>query len=140
VISGIFDLPRNLKLSAIYEYGSGRPWNRQYGYDFNGDSDSGDRLTGATRNDQDGPRFSQLDVMLSKELGIGDGGSLELSLEVFNVLNTVNYDVRSVDGNKYFAGPTLADPTILFVPNPGFGTYRDTHRPREAQIGLRWRS
>ena len=55
----------------------------------------------------DGPRFSQLDLMLSREFTFGDRGSLELSLEVFNVLDTVNYDVRSVDDAMYLKGPTL---------------------------------
>ena len=145
VLSGVFNLPWDMRLATIYEYGSGRPWDRLYGYDFNGDySANSDRPEEDTRNDQDGPRFSQLDVMLRRDFKFGARGSWELSLEVFNLLNTVNYDVRSVDNAMYFAGPTLVDQLhgqdVPFVPNPGFGTYRDTHRPREVQLGLRWRS
>ena len=64
---------------------------------------------------------------------MGDSGGFELSLEAFNLLNTANYDVRSVDNAMYFLLPEIR-------PNPDFGTYRDTHRPRELQIGLRWRT
>ena len=40
VLSGVFKLPWDLHLATIYEYGSGRPWDRVYGYDFNGDLSS----------------------------------------------------------------------------------------------------
>jgi hypothetical protein len=139
VASGVFRLPWGLTLSSVYEYGSGQPWNRIYGYDFNGDLDFYDRPEGVDRNDQDGPRFSQLDLSLAKELNLPRGGTLNLILEVFNLFDTTNFDVLSVDSAMYFSGPTLMDPGQAFIPNPGFGTYRDTHRPREAQIGLRWR-
>ena len=139
VTSGIFRLPWDLTLSAIYDYGSGQPWNRIYGYDFNGDLSSDDRPEGVARNDQDGPRISQFDLLLAKAFNLGDRGSLDLSVEIFNLFNTVNYDVRSVDNAMYYDGPTLGDPPgIPFVPNPGFGLYRDTHRPREIQLGLRY--
>ncbi len=57
--------------------------------------------------------------------------------EVFNLLDTVNY--TGVDGAMYFGGPTLTDPSPDDVPNPGFGSYYDTHRPREVQLGVRYR-
>jgi len=139
VLSGVFRLPWNVSLSSIYEYGSGQPWNRRYGYDYNGDFRITDRPEGVSRNDRNGPRFSQLDLLLSKAFDVGAQGSLVVLVEVFNLFDTVNYDVRSVDGAMYFDGPTLANPDVAFVPNPGFGTYRNTHRPLEAQIGLRWR-
>ena len=139
VMSGIFRLPWDLTFSAIYNYGSGQPWNRIYGYDYNGDISNGDRPEGVARNDQEGPRFSQFDLLLAKPFSLGSRGSLELSLEVFNLFNTVNYDVLSVDNAMYFSGPSLGDPPgIPFVPNPGFGLYRDTDRPREIQLGLRY--
>jgi hypothetical protein len=136
MLSGIFRLPWQLSLATIYEYGSGRPWDPLYGYDRNRDTWSWDRLERASRNDQDGPRFSQLDVMLKKEIGLRNRGRFDLSLEVFNLLNTVNYDVRAVDNARY----SPLGPAGPYVVNTDFGAYRDTHRPREVQLGLRWRN
>ena len=139
VSSGVFRLPWAVTLSAIYEYGSGQPWNRTLGYDYNGDIWASDRAPAVARNDQDGPRFSQLDLLAAKAFDLGDRGSLEVVAEVFNLLDTVNFDVTSVDDAMYFAGPTLMGPSREHVPNPGFGAYRDTHRPREVQVGVRYR-
>jgi hypothetical protein len=35
--SAVLRLPYRFTLAPIFEYGSGQPWNRRYGYDYNGD-------------------------------------------------------------------------------------------------------
>jgi hypothetical protein len=137
VLSGVFNLPWSLTLAPIYEYGSGQPWNRILGYDYNGDGHFYDRAQGAARNDQDGPDYQSLSLRISKAISFGQG-EIELILESFNLFNTVNYDVQSVDNSMYFAGPTLANPSGEYVPNPRFGEYTATHSPREIQIGMRY--
>jgi len=138
VLSGVFRLPWDLTLAPFYEYGSGQPWNRLYGYDFNGDFAVMDRPPGVPRNGEDGPPFRQLSLRLMKSIPLRATGRIELIIEAFNVFDTANYDVNSVDGAMYFRGPTLWNPTIPFSPNPAFGQYRATHSPREIQLGLRY--
>ena len=131
VISGIFRLPWRFTVAPIYEYGSGQPWNRVLGFDNNWDGYYTDRGEGVARNDQDGPSFSQLSLRLAKVFALGRG-ELELILEVFNLLNTTNYDVGSVVNNES-SGSGSGD-----VPNPEFGTYTATLPPREIQLGIRY--
>ena len=125
VLSGIFHLPWGLTLAPVYEFGSGRPWTVFQGYDVNGDGQPWDRPVGYDRNDQDGPSFSQLSLRLTKAISFSGGRQVELIIEAFNVLNTTNYDVNSVDN---------ANP----VGNPRFGTCTATLAPREIQLGLRY--
>ena len=63
---------------------------------------------------------------------------LDFIAEAFNVFNTVNYDVNSIDNSEFFSGPTLANPNIPYTPNPNFGQYRATLDPLEVQLGVRW--
>ena len=138
VTSGVFRLPANFSLGATYIYGTGQPWNRIMGYDFNGDGKNSDRLPGVDRNSMDGPRFSQFNLRFSWTLNIKGGSGLEFIAEAFNLFNTVNIDVNSVDNFEFVAGPTLANPDIPVVENPNFGQYRDALDPLEIQLGVRW--
>jgi hypothetical protein len=128
VVSGVFLLPWDLTLAPIYEYGSGRPWNVLYGFDANGDGSRFDRPPEHDRNDQDGPRFSQLSLRLTKAIRFARGGRLDLIVEVFNLFNTINYDVNSVDNARFVEGGQ----------NERFGKYTATLPPREIQLGLRY--
>jgi hypothetical protein len=128
VLSGVFLLPWDLTLAPIYEYGSGQPWNVLYGFDANGDGSRFDRPPDSDRNDQDGPRFSQLSLRLTKAVRLARGSRLDLIVEVFNLFNTINYDVNSVDNALFVEGGQ----------NERFGEYTATLPPREIQLGLRW--
>ncbi len=108
-----------------------------YGYDYNGDGKNSDRLPGVDRNSMDGPRFSQFNLRVTRTLGLG-GTGLEFIAEAFNLFDTVNYDVTSMDSAEFFTGPTLINPAIPFTANPGFGQYRATLDPLEIQLGVRW--
>jgi len=138
VLSGIFRLPWNLTVAPIWEYGSGQPWNHRLGYDYNGDGKNSDRPAGVKRNSEDGPRFTQLSLRVTKLFELPSAGSLAVIAEAFNLFNTTNYDVSSVDGAEFLSGPTLANPTAAAVSNPNFGRYRSTLPGREIQLGLRY--
>ncbi|MEO6194272.1 MAG: carboxypeptidase regulatory-like domain-containing protein [Thermoanaerobaculia bacterium] len=138
VLTGIIHLPWQLTLAPIYEYGSGQPWNHRLGYDFNGDGKNSDRPAGVDRNDEDGPAFRQLSLRITKSIPILTGQSLNVIVEGFNVFNTVNYDVTSIDSAEFLSGPTLANPTLPLRANPNFGRARATLPGREIQLGLRW--
>jgi Carboxypeptidase regulatory-like domain/TonB dependent receptor-like, beta-barrel len=137
VASVVFKLPWLLTVSPIYEYGSGQPWNRRYGYDYNGDLRASDRPAGVPRFSMDGPRFSQLSVRLSKRFPFGKRGGVDLIAEAFNLLNTVNYDVNSIQTGEFLSGPTLTNPALPAVPNPAYGQPTATLPPFEAQLGVR---
>jgi len=138
VLSGVFRLPWNLTVAPIYEYGSGQPWNRILGYDFNGDGKSSDRAAGVDRNSEDGPDFKSFSLRVTKTIVFGDT-SLELIVEGFNLFDNTNYAVTSIDQAEFLSGPTLANPALPLVQNPTFGQYRATLDPREIQVGVRFR-
>jgi len=137
VMSGVFRLPARFTIGTTFIYGSGQPWNRLIGYDYNGDGKNSDRLEGVDRNDQDGPSFKQVNLRVTWTLPVG-GGGIDIIAEAFNLFNTTNFDVNSIDNFEYLAGPLLTNPDIPFVENPNFGQYRDALDPLEIQLGVRW--
>jgi TonB dependent receptor-like, beta-barrel/Carboxypeptidase regulatory-like domain len=139
VASAVFNLPWRLTLAPVISYGSGQPWNRQLGFDANGDAGIGgfaDRAPGVGRNDQDGPSYSQVSLRLTKSIRLG-GGDLDLLIECFNLFNTTNYDVNTVDNAQFLIDPSSG--SMAPVPNPRYGEYLDTLPPREVQLGVRYR-
>jgi hypothetical protein len=137
VLSGVFRAPWAVTIAPIWEYGSGQPWNRRLGYDFNGDGKNSDRAAGVDRNSEDGESFSQFSLRLTKEFGIGDN-NIDLIVEAFNLFDETNYDINSIDSAEFLGGPTLANPALPYRPNPNFGNYRATLPGREIQLGLRY--
>lgn len=138
VLSGVFRLPWQLTVAPIFNYGSGQPWTRRYGYDYNGDGKTGDRMPGVDRFGMDGPVYRSFDLRVTKAFELGSTGSLELVAEAFNLFNSTNYDVASIDGAEYLSGPTLANPAAAAVANPNFGKPSATLPSREFQLGLRF--
>ena len=136
VLSGVFRLPYQISVAPVLEYGAGQPWTQRLGYDFNGDGKNSDRAVGVDRFGQDGPRYSNVNLRISKTLAFG-GLGVEVIAEAFNLFNTVNYDVSTIDGAQNLAGPTIANPAAAFRPNPNFGNASATLSPREVQLGLR---
>ena len=65
------------------------------------------------------------------------GEGLDLIAEAFNLFNTVNYDVNTVDNAEFLLDLSGGAPG--YVPNPRFGEYLDTLQPFEIQLGVRWR-
>ena len=130
VLSGVFLLPANFTLGATWQYGSGQPWSPLLGYDANGDGKISDRAPGVERNSEDGPSFNSFSLRVTWSLPLGGAGDLDFIAEAFNLFNTVNYDVVTIN-NAQFLQPE--------VPNPNFGAYRSTLSPREIQLGLRYR-
>lgn len=136
VMSALVKLPYGLTVAPIYEYGSGQPWNRRLGYDFNGDGRFSDRAAWVERNSEDGPIYRSFNLRLTKAFDLG-GVKAEVIAEGFNLFNNVNYDVNSVDSAEFLSGPTLANPNQPFVRNPHFGRFSATLPPREIQLGVR---
>ena len=138
VLSGVFHAPWGFQVAPSYEYGSGQPWTRRLGYDFNGDGKNSDRPTGVGRNEESGPPFRQLSLRVTKAFAVPGFGQLEAIAEAFNITNVTNYDVQSITGGQYLSGPTAANPAAPAVANPRFGLYGSTLPAREFPLGLRW--
>jgi hypothetical protein len=138
VASGVFRLPQRFTVAPIFEYGSGQPWNRRRGYDYNGDGKLSDRLPGVSRFDQEGPNFLQTNLRATYALPLSGRASVDLIAEVFNLFNRLNYDVNSVQNAEYTGGPTMANPGAALVRNPRYGQYTSTLTPREFQLGARF--
>ena len=137
VASGVFMLPLGFTVAPTFEYGSGQPWTQRYGYDYNGDGKNSDRVLGVGRNSMDGPDFRQFNLRVTKGFSFG-GSKLEVIAEAFNLFDTVNFNVGSIDGALYLSGPTAANPTAAAVQNTNYGRYSATFTPREIQLGLRY--
>jgi hypothetical protein len=136
VLSGVIRAPWDVTVAPIYEYGSGQPWNRRRGYDFNGDGRTSDRPEGVERFSEDGPPFRQFSLRLTKGFAFGPI-SLDVIAEAFNLFDTTNYAVDAIQTGEFLSGPTLANPNLPAVPNPLFGKATATFPGREIQLGLR---
>ena len=73
----------------------------------------------------------------TKRVALGKRAGLDLIAEGFNLFNSVNYDVNSVQSGQFTSGPTIANPRAAAVPNPRYGQYTATLPPREIQLGAR---
>ena len=138
VTSAVVKLPYRFQVAPIFEYGSGQPWNRRRGYDFNGDGKNSDRMPGVKRFDEDGPKFVSLNLRVMHRMPLAGRAGLELIAEAFNLTNHVNYDVNSVINGEFLSGPTLANPALVANPNPRFRQYTFALPSREAQFGVRF--
>ncbi len=137
VASGIIRMPWRFTVSPIFEYGSGQPWNRRRGYDWNGDGKNSDRLPGVEKFSEDGPEISQVNLRVTYRIPFGARAGADLILEGFNLFNHLNYDVNSLVNGEFLSGPTLANPALVAVPNTRYGQYTATLPPREIQLGVR---
>lgn len=137
VTSAVMRLPYNFTLAPIFEYGSGQPWNRRLGYDFNGDGKNSDRAPRVRRFSEDGPSFASFNLRATYRLPVGTRAGLDLIAEAFNLFNRKNFDVNSLLNGEFLSGPTLANPALPAVANPRFRDYTSTLPPREFQLGAR---
>ncbi len=138
VLSGVFHAPWATTIAPIIEYGSGQPWTTRLGYDYNGDGKNSDRPAGVGRNTNNGPKYKNISLRLTKDIAFSGYGSLQAIAEGFNLANFKNYDVQSVSGGKFLGGPTITVPTTVAVANPNYGKFLSTLSAREFQLGLRW--
>jgi hypothetical protein len=138
VFTGVFKLPYHFTLSPVIEYGSGQPWTQRLGYDYNGDGKNSDRPTGVGRFTMDGPSYKNVNLRVTKAFPLPRRNSIDLIAEVFNLFNTTNFDVASIDGALNLNGPTILSPATALLANPNYGKYSATLPPRELQIGVRW--
>ena len=114
------------ELSYIFQYGSRLPFNVVTGTDRNNDTNVNDRPAGVGRNTERGFDFASLDLRLGRRVRFGDGASLEVIAEGFNVLNRSNLQLPNNTLNP-------ANPATLLT----FGRPTAADSPRQIQFGLR---
>ncbi|MFN7971386.1 MAG: TonB-dependent receptor [Acidobacteriota bacterium] len=128
VASGVWQLPARFQLSAIVQAAGPRPYDDRWGYDRNGDGVPNDRVGEFNRLNGD-PTFLA-DARVAKVFAIGKDRTLEASVDVFNIFDTVNFG-NNYDGTRY---PGKDKP-----PSPSYRTPTSTLTPpRRAQLGLRF--
>jgi hypothetical protein len=134
VLSGIFDLPWDIRFSGFFRANSSKPFNAFSTNDLNGDGfryDSPDEHVNARR----GEPFSQLDIRVNKIFNIRDVVRVEGIFEVFNLFNAENPAAIRRSGNQSEINGVLETPTFgqatTFAGDPFQG------EQRLAQIGFR---
>jgi hypothetical protein len=141
VLSGLYELPWSLRVSAVLSAGSGRPFTPRAGEDLNGDGVLSDR---ARRNPTDPsssvgrnsaltePHFNA-DLRLTRSFKLA-GGSVEAIAEVFNVFNTSNLvQPNAVFGRGAFPDQPLQDASGRSL----YGRYEKALAPRQVQLALK---
>jgi hypothetical protein len=155
VTSGTVQLPGTVMLAGVFTYRSVTPFSAVAGIDINGDSAVTDYVPGTARNvfnrgsndaemafvnawrainrlaplpasQIDANNYFGLDLRASKQLSIGGGRRVELSLNVFNALNRTNL-LSNV--NSSIITNALA---------PNFGQIQSAYPKRQAQLGVRF--
>jgi hypothetical protein len=122
-VSGQFNLPSVVQLSAIYTYGSPFPFNVVTGGQTL--QTTAARVAGAGRNTGVGFNYASLDLRANRSLKIAERMGVEILVEAFNVLNRTNYQFP----NNTFGGGT--------TPLPSFRQATAAADPRQVQLGLR---
>ncbi len=122
VLNGIVRGPWDTRLTGIFTYGSGLP------YDYFVTLPGCDYNCVYYKNGKYGQKYLNLDLSIAKEFRWGESQALELRFDVMNVFN------RDVD-NGYVNN--LYNGTVL---NPDFGraTSADPNQTRRFQIGARY--
>jgi hypothetical protein len=138
VATAVFRAPLGVTIAPIAEYGSGQPWTKRLGYDYNGDGVNSDRPAGGPRFGQNGPAYKNVSLRLTKAFKLPKAQNIDVIAEAFNLFNWTNYNVAFIDGATYLSGPTILSPTAAHVVNTNYGKYSATLPSREIQLGLRW--
>ena len=137
-VRGVYTWSRRLQLSGVVDYQTGQPINRVSGLDLIGSGGSfGDgfirntqRFYGVPRNGERLPYALEVNPGLAYLLP-AMGGSVELRIDAFNVLNRANFSgfpsgLASLDPRTQVSRP--GDPVV----------YQLSGRPRQIQLSARY--
>jgi hypothetical protein len=145
VLSGVYQLPLDFGVSAIFTAASGRPYSPLAGADLNGDGNGGafppdraranplDEGSSVGRNSETTASYVNLDLRFSKRFRFGKDASFEAILDVFNVFNRANF-FENTNQSSFTIFGTGAFPGS---PLPTYGLYTETLPPRQAQLAAK---
>jgi hypothetical protein len=137
VASGMYELPWGMRVSGIFEYRSGTPWNQFDGdveFAYCGFGNLGFACTDprpivngqiAPRNNKRSESIQRLDLRLSKLFEFGDRYQVQLFAEAFNILNENSFAVVGDQRDPATDEYAIADRLVT--------------TPRQYQFGFRFR-
>ena len=141
VLSGLYELPGALQVSAVISAGSGRPFTPRAGEDLNGDGvlsdrarvDAADPLSSVVRNSELTEAHFNADLRLTRRFKVS-GGSVEAIVEVFNVFDASNLvQPNAVFGRGSFPDQPLQDASGRSL----YGRYEKALAPRQVQLAIK---
>jgi hypothetical protein len=133
VATGVFELPKGVQVSPVFQLASARPYNLTAGSDLNADGNNNDRFIDPATGKQvsinagRGDNTVVLDVRATKFFDLGSERRIATFVEVFNALNNVNFG-GSYTGNG--RSVLFRQPSGGFIPGIGY--------PRQVQLGARF--
>jgi len=147
VVSGLYQLPWMVNVSAIATAASGRPFNPIANADLNGDGNGGtipgpdrprtvpaDITTSVGRNSENLPSQFTVDLRVSRRFVLGGNVFLEPVFEVFNLFNRTNYsDVDNVFGSGAFPDNPVRDAQGRVT----YGLFTQAQPPRQMQFAAK---
>ncbi len=111
VFNGLIDLPWDFNLSGIVSINSGQPWNATTGSDNNGDGNRNDRpvINGSVieRNAFQQPRFSNVDMRVTKRFAVTEQAKAVVFIEFFNLFNDRNFIVTNTSFGNLPSGEPI---------------------------------
>ncbi len=140
VVSGMYVFPWSVNFSTIITAASGRPYTPLAGADLNGDGDGGafpadrarrtptDPSSAVGRNSETMKGQFNVDARLSKRFNFGGKLGFEAIVDVFNLLDRVNYtEINNIFGPGAFPGSGIAT----------YGLYEQALPGRQFQLGAK---
>ena len=134
-LAGYFPVAYGVKGSFRFNYGTGLPYTALVGVDTNGDNILNEPAFGG-RNGQRQPDTKTMDLRISREFTIWRAVRIEGAIDVFNVFNWANQEIRDTEQVATRSQTIGGIPSI--VPNSNFQKVagRDFNT-REVQFGVR---
>jgi hypothetical protein len=146
VLSGLYQFPYGINVSTIITAASGRPYTALAGADLNGDGDGGafpadrartnpaDPSTAVGRNSETMESQVVVDARLSKRFSFARGFAIEGIIDVFNLLDRVNYtEINNIFGRGAFPNTPQTDAAGRVT----YGVYEQALPGRQFQLGAK---
>jgi Carboxypeptidase regulatory-like domain/TonB dependent receptor-like, beta-barrel len=123
-------------VGVAMQFASGIPVNLRTTTDINNDGIAADRPVGVTRNSLNLPARYNVDLRLSRQVGLGAEMKAEVIAEIKNVFNTVQWS--GVSGTQFVVNPATGEAAVPLPTSadqlPPSGGYEQ----RQFQLGFRF--
>ncbi|HZQ94856.1 MAG TPA: TonB-dependent receptor [Candidatus Sulfotelmatobacter sp.] len=136
------------KISAVVNYGTGRPYNATVAGDPNQDGNSlNDRLPGYIRNAFTGPDYATTDVRLTRTIRFREQYKLNFVAESFNLFNRDNQRLAITSNGMVASASTFVQNSVTanIAPYPGYyalpGNFMKpnaAYAPRQIQFAVKF--
>ncbi len=146
VVSGLYQFPGAVTLSAIGTFATGRPFTPLAGADLNGDGNGGaappdrarrnplDPNSSVGRNSENLPKQITVDARLSRKFKFGKDAYFEPVVEAFNIFNRTNFsDINNIFGAGAFPGSPAKDA----LGRTTYGLFTQATPPRQIQFAAK---